>query len=189
MLFIYNVIIFSLTLVILSLLVLNIISVSIFSITVDSSNLKAQQNSNNNASNTASISITKPINELDIKHFLTKIHNVNYSVSYIRLTNSEITDALNKLPDWSVVNNRLHKVFEFKDFPTMFAFMFKVAEIAQKINHHPNMTSTWNTLTIDISTWNLGNVVSNQDVKFAKAIEQIYQIMFNDRSTTNPASQ
>jgi 4a-hydroxytetrahydrobiopterin dehydratase len=182
MLFIYNIIIFSLTLAILSLVGLNIISVSIFSITVDSSYLKAYQNNNTNTTESTSISI-KPINELDIKHFLSKIHNVNYSVSYIKLTNSEINNTLAKLPEWSVVNNRLHKIFEFKDFPTMFAFMFKVAEVAQKINHHPNMTSTWNTLTIDLSTWNLGNKISNQDVKFAKTIEQIYQIMFNDRTT------
>ena len=181
MLFIRNIIVFSLTLAILSLLVLNIISVSIFSITADSSNSKSRQ-INNNASNTSAISITKPISELDIQYFLTKIHNVNYSVSYIKLTDSEITDALNKLPDWSIVNNGLHKTFTFKDFASMFAFMFKVAEIAQTINHHPNMTSTWNTLTIDVSTWNLGNAISNQDVKLAKSIEQIYQITFKDRS-------
>jgi 4a-hydroxytetrahydrobiopterin dehydratase len=71
----------------------------------------------------------------------------------------------------------------------MFAFMFKVAEIAQTINHHPNMTSTWNTLTIEVSTWNLGNAISNQDVKLAKSIEQIYQITFKDRSMTNAPSQ
>ena len=71
----------------------------------------------------------------------------------------------------------------------MSAFMFKVAEIAQTINHHPNMTSTWNTLTIGISTWSLGNVISNQDIKLAKSIEQIYQIPFNDRSTANAPSQ
>ena len=191
MLLIQNIIIFSLTLVILSLLGFNIISGSIISITADSSNSTTfQQNSNNNnASNTAATSITKPITELDIKNFLTKIHNVNSSKSYIKLTDLDITQALNKLPDWSIVNNRLHKTFEFNDFASMFAFMFKVAEIAQTINHHPNMTSTWNTLTIEISTWSLGNVISNQDVKLAKSIEQIYQITFNDRSTTNAPSQ
>jgi 4a-hydroxytetrahydrobiopterin dehydratase len=188
MLLIRNIIVFSLTLAILSLLVLNSISISIYSITADSSNSKSPQNSNN-ASNTAAISITKPISELDIQYFLTKIHNVNYSVSYIKLTDSEIIDALNKLPDWSIVNNRLHKTFTFKDFASMFAFMFKVAEIAQTINHHPNMTSTWNTLTIEVSTWNLGNAISNQDVKLAKSIEQIYQITFKDRSMTNAPSQ
>jgi pterin-4a-carbinolamine dehydratase len=53
--------------------------------------------------------------------------------------------------------------------------MYQVADSFQKLNHHPNMTSTWNTLTLDYDTWSLGHVISNLDVKAADAIENLYQ--------------
>jgi pterin-4a-carbinolamine dehydratase len=53
--------------------------------------------------------------------------------------------------------------------------MYRVAESSQKLNHHPNMTSTWNTLTIDYDTWSLGHVISNFDVKAADMVEKLYQ--------------
>jgi len=58
---------------------------------------------------------------------------------------------------------------------TLFEFMYQVADASQKLNHHPNMTSTWNTLTLDYDTWSLGHVISNLDVKSARTIEKLYQ--------------
>ena len=49
--------------------------------------------------------------------------------------------------------------------------MYHVADSSQKLNHHPNMTSTWNTLTLDYDTWSLGHV----DMKAADAVENLYQ--------------
>ena len=53
--------------------------------------------------------------------------------------------------------------------------MYHVADSSQKLNHHPNMTSTWNTLTLDYDTWSLGHVISNHDMKAADAVENLYQ--------------
>ena len=53
--------------------------------------------------------------------------------------------------------------------------MYRVADSSQKLNQHPNMTSTWNTLTLDYDTWSLGHVISNLDVKAAGAVENLYQ--------------
>ena len=53
--------------------------------------------------------------------------------------------------------------------------MYQVADSFQKLNHPPNMTSTWNTLTLDYDTWSLGHVISNLDVKAADAVENLYQ--------------
>lgn len=118
---------------------------------------------------------TELIDERDIKNHLIKILNANSSQTYIRLTDSQINDALKKLPEWSAKDNKLHKIFKFKDFASMFAFMFQVAEVSQKINHAPNMTTTYTTVTLEVDTWNLGHVISNYDIKFANHIEQIYQ--------------
>ena len=53
--------------------------------------------------------------------------------------------------------------------------MYQVADSCQKLNHHPNMTSTWNTLTLDYDTWSLGHAISNLDLKAADAVENLYQ--------------
>lgn len=132
----------------------------------------------NDSINTTS-NITKPISNLEIKDYLAKLKNDTLVQTYIKLTDLEIKKLLETLPGWAANNNKLHKTFEFGDFPTMFSFMFKIAETAMIINHHPNMTSTFTTVTIDMDTWNLGHVISNQDEKLARMTENIYQKEYN----------
>jgi len=109
-----------------------------------------------------------------IKEFLDSVHNETIP-NYVKLSNSEITEALKDLPGWINMDGKLHKTFNFVDFSTLFEFMYKVAEVSQKLNHHPNMTSTWNSLTLDYDTWSLGHVISNLLVKAAQNVEKTYQ--------------
>lgn len=109
-----------------------------------------------------------------IKDILDSVHNESIP-NYVKLSNSEITEALKDLPGWIMMDGKLHKTFNFVDFSTLFEFMYKVAEVSQKLNHHPNMTSTWNSLTLDYDTWSLGHVISNLDVKAAQNVEKTYQ--------------
>ncbi|HYY86077.1 MAG TPA: 4a-hydroxytetrahydrobiopterin dehydratase [Nitrososphaeraceae archaeon] len=109
-----------------------------------------------------------------IKDTLDSVHNETIP-NYVKLSNSEITQALKDLPGWIMMDEKLHKTFNFVDFSTLFEFMYKVAEISQKLNHHPNMTSTWNTLALDYDTWSLGHVISNLDVRAAQNVEKTYQ--------------
>ena len=114
------------------------------------------------------------INELDLRYALTSIQNDTIP-KYVELSDSQIKEALTELPGWTISNGKLHKTFMFKDFSTLFEFMYEVADSSQKLNHHPNMTSTWNTLTIDYDTWSLGHVISNLDVKAAGNVERLYR--------------
>ena len=109
-----------------------------------------------------------------IKDALTSVHNDTIP-QYLKLSENEINDALEDLPGWVIFDGKLHKTFTFTDFSTLFEFMYQVADVSQKLNHHPNMTSTWNTLTLDYDTWSLGHVISNMDVKAAGTIEKLYQ--------------
>jgi 4a-hydroxytetrahydrobiopterin dehydratase len=74
---------------------------------------------------------------------------------------------------WLEENNRLKKVFKFKDFKEAFGFMTKVALVAEKMDHHPTWTNTWNTVSIELSTHDAGNVVTEKDRKLANAIDQL----------------
>ena len=114
------------------------------------------------------------INGSDIKDALTSVHN-NTTPHYVKLSENQINEALKELPGWIILDGKLHKTFTFVDFSSLFEFMYQVADSSQKLNHHPNMTSTWNTLTLDYDTWSLGHVISNLDVKAAEAVENLYQ--------------
>lgn len=75
--------------------------------------------------------------------------------------------------EWKLENNKLKKSFTFKDFSEAFAFMTRVALVAEKMNHHPTWTNTWNTVNIELSTHDAGNVVTDRDHKLAKAIDAL----------------
>ncbi len=113
------------------------------------------------------------IQEDEIKNNLILVHNDTIP-NYSKLTESQIKEALIHLPQWTILNGKLHKSFTFVDFPTLFDFMFKVANTSQILNHHPNMSSTFNTLTLDYDTWSLGHAISNMDIKAAQIVENLF---------------
>ena len=75
--------------------------------------------------------------------------------------------------EWTNENNRLKKTFKFKDFTNAFAFMTKVAIVAEKMNHHPTWTNTWNTVTFELSTHDAGDIVTDRDRRLAQAIDEV----------------
>jgi 4a-hydroxytetrahydrobiopterin dehydratase len=74
---------------------------------------------------------------------------------------------------WKEENNSLRKTFTFKDFTAAFGFMTKVAIVAEKMNHHPTWTNTWNTVSFELSTHDAGNTVTDRDRKLAEAIDKL----------------
>jgi 4a-hydroxytetrahydrobiopterin dehydratase len=74
---------------------------------------------------------------------------------------------------WTEENNRLKKTFTFKDFTEAFGFMTKVAIIAEKMNHHPTWTNTWNTVSFELCTHDAGNTVTDRDRKLADGIDKL----------------
>ena len=74
---------------------------------------------------------------------------------------------------WLEKNNALVKTFTFKDFIEAFGFMSRVALIAEKMNHHPNWENTYNQVTIELSTHEAGNIITDKDRKLAEEIEKL----------------
>ena len=75
--------------------------------------------------------------------------------------------------EWTEQNNRLKKTFKFKDFSEAFAFMTRVAMIAEQMNHHPFWSNVYNTVSIELSTHDAGDVVTQKDHKLANAIDKL----------------
>lgn len=74
---------------------------------------------------------------------------------------------------WHEQDNSLQKSFEFTDFSEAFAFMTRVALAAEKLDHHPTWTNTYNKVDIKLSTHDAGNMVTERDEKLAAKIDAI----------------
>jgi 4a-hydroxytetrahydrobiopterin dehydratase len=62
-------------------------------------------------------------------------------------------------PDgWTVVDGKLHRELTFRNFSEAFAFMTRVALAAEKLDHHPDWSNSWNTVTIDIVSHDKGGI-------------------------------
>jgi 4a-hydroxytetrahydrobiopterin dehydratase len=74
---------------------------------------------------------------------------------------------------WKEENNSLKKTFTFKDFSEAFAFMTRVALVAEKMNHHPNWSNVWNKVEVTLNTHDAGDIVTDKDRKLAEAIDKL----------------
>ena len=74
---------------------------------------------------------------------------------------------------WEQKDNQLYRKFVFNNFIDAFAFMTKVAMLAEKTNHHPTWSNTWNRVEIWLSTHDAGNVVTDKDLDLSKAIDNL----------------
>ncbi|MGB3468504.1 MAG: 4a-hydroxytetrahydrobiopterin dehydratase [Cyclobacteriaceae bacterium] len=74
---------------------------------------------------------------------------------------------------WQERDNKLVRKFEFGDFKEAFAFMTKVALVAEKMEHHPNWSNVYNEVTIELTTHDEGNKVTDKDRKLADAINEL----------------
>ncbi|ANE51763.1 4a-hydroxytetrahydrobiopterin dehydratase [Flavisolibacter tropicus] len=75
--------------------------------------------------------------------------------------------------NWEEKENSLYKKLQFKDFNEAFAFMTRVALIAEKMDHHPKWTNVWNTVEIWLNTHDAGNIVTDKDRKLAQRIDAL----------------
>jgi 4a-hydroxytetrahydrobiopterin dehydratase len=90
-----------------------------------------------------------------------------------KLAETEVATELGKLKGWTVTNGNLHRVFEFKDFSAAFGFMTRAALAAEKMDHHPDWSNSWNKVTVDLSTHSAGGLTKN-DFELAGKMQQIY---------------
>ncbi len=74
---------------------------------------------------------------------------------------------------WTETDNKLYRKLKFKDFSEAFGFMTRVAIAAEKADHHPTWTNTYNTVEIWLSTHDAGNIVTEKDHQLSKAIDKL----------------
>lgn len=74
---------------------------------------------------------------------------------------------------WKEENNKLVRHFQFDNFIEAFAFLSKVAILAEKVNHHPEIFNVYNKVNISLSTHDAGDIVTDKDRKLAEEIDKV----------------
>jgi len=90
----------------------------------------------------------------------------------IRLPHQDIKDELKNLPGWSIVNEKLHKEFQFDSFNQAFGFMTRAAMEIEKMNHHPEWFNVYNRIIVELTTHDVGGITKN-DVNLAKILDSL----------------
>ena len=91
-----------------------------------------------------------------------------------RLTDSERTEALAGIADWSPADGRdaITRTFRFKDFNAAFGFMSRVALKAEKMDHHPEWFNVYNRVEVTLSTHDAGGL-TELDIRLARFMDGI----------------
>ena len=91
------------------------------------------------------------------------------------LTQSELDVALSDLEGWTVSDNKLTKVFEFKDFRDAITFLVRLAFDVEEMNHHPEVENVYNRIRFSLCSHDAGSQVTEKDIKLAKQIESLHR--------------
>jgi 4a-hydroxytetrahydrobiopterin dehydratase len=91
-----------------------------------------------------------------------------------KLTESERASLATDLPDWKMGKDgdSIQRAWSFADFSAAWAFMSRVALLAEKHDHHPDWHNVWTKVQITLSTHDAGGL-SMRDVTMAKAIDEL----------------
>jgi len=89
-----------------------------------------------------------------------------------RLTEAEIATALAAHPDWTLREGRFCRELRFGSFSEAFAFMTRVALLAEQLDHHPDWSNSYRTVRIELTTHDLG-ALSTLDVALVERIDAL----------------
>ncbi len=87
-----------------------------------------------------------------------------------KLTSQEITATIQDMPGWQLnAQQKLEAEFKFKAFPEAFSFMTRVAFEAERLDHHPDWSNSFNSVKIELTSHDAGGV-TEKDLELARRI-------------------
>jgi 4a-hydroxytetrahydrobiopterin dehydratase len=89
-----------------------------------------------------------------------------------KLTTEQMAVYMNKLPNWKFENNTLTKEYRREDFKDSIAFVLDIAELANKLNHHPDLNIRYDRVSVILTTHDK-NGVTGKDFLLAQQIEAL----------------
>jgi len=88
------------------------------------------------------------------------------------LTDEEIAARLGEVPGWTRTGKAIARSWKFRDFREALAFINKVGELAEAMNHHPDIENSWSKVTLTLTTHDRGGLTSF-DFELAKNIDAL----------------
>ena len=89
-----------------------------------------------------------------------------------KLSDAEMASLATTLPDWSVAGGQLCRSFRFADFSAAWAFMSRVALLAEQQDHHPNWSNTYDRVDVALTTHDAGGL-TERDLRLAQSIDRL----------------
>ncbi|HET9176835.1 MAG TPA: 4a-hydroxytetrahydrobiopterin dehydratase [Terriglobia bacterium] len=88
------------------------------------------------------------------------------------LSKNEIQEKLRDIRGWSHVGKSIQKRYSLKSFVPAIGLVNKIAEVAEKAGHHPDITINYNVVSISLSTHSEGGV-TQKDFDLARQIDEL----------------
>jgi 4a-hydroxytetrahydrobiopterin dehydratase len=95
-------------------------------------------------------------------------------VRHPRLTETEIEEALPTV-GWSRAGDHIRKTVVLPDFRSAMAFVNRVADAAEALDHHPDISISWNKVALDVTTHDSGGLTA-LDFELARAVDALDEV-------------
>lgn len=92
-----------------------------------------------------------------------------------KLTEAEIEQHLAAVPEWALVSGEITRTYLFPDFKASVAFVNRVAEYAERVQHHPDILVRYNKVTLTVSTHDAGGI-TQKDFDLALESEKLAKV-------------
>lgn len=89
------------------------------------------------------------------------------------LDESALAAELDTLPAWTGGGDGISRTAELPDFPTAIEVVDRVAVVAERVGHHPDIDIRWRTVTFRLVTHSAGSRVTGADVALARIIDDV----------------
>jgi 4a-hydroxytetrahydrobiopterin dehydratase len=93
-------------------------------------------------------------------------------MSLLKLADSDVARRLKTLSEWSQPGEEIQRTYRFKDFVQALAFVERIAERAEAVQHHPDILIRYSRVTLSLSTHDAGGI-TEKDFDFAAAADTI----------------
>lgn len=84
----------------------------------------------------------------------------------------EVERRIGTLPGWKFGDGEIYKWFRFEGFPQAIAFLQRIVEPAERMNHHPDVENHYDRVRIALHTWS-EQAITEKDFELAAQIERV----------------
>ena len=88
------------------------------------------------------------------------------------LPDREVETLLKELPRWKFQNGSIHRAIEFQSHLSGADFVRRVSEIAEDVNHHPDLLFTWRKVEVTLTSHDVGGI-TQRDLNLARRVEDL----------------